>query len=102
MAAYRTACGVYGRSRGRRLAGQRSSGLLLQRHIDLVVEGVVAAVISIGGNAGWGKDDGAAEDIADDPPGPGSCQGHGFWLIAVLGDDSLVVVLSTERDGSWC
>jgi len=75
---------------------------LLQRHVDFVVEGVVAAVLLIGGDAGLGEDDGAAEDVTNDPPGPGSRERQGHGVIAFFGDDGLVIVFSAQGDCSWC
>src|SRR3954470_24357238 len=46
--------------------------MAIEREIDLVVEGVVAALIDVVHDTEWRKDNEAAEDISDHPPGPGA------------------------------
>src|SRR3954470_258383 len=72
--------------------------MAIEREIDLVVEGVVAALIDVVHDTEWRKDNEAAEDISDHPPGPGAIdfeRGRFETLPVHLCD---VVAFTTERD----
>ncbi len=70
----------------------------IQRHINFVVEYVVAALVDIVRDAEWRKDNEATKNIADDPPGPGTVDLERGRLIAVLVRFDEVVAFAAERD----
>ena len=48
--------------------------MAIEREIDLVVEGIEAALVDVVHDTEWGEDDEAAENICDHPPGPGAIE----------------------------